>query len=35
MTSFGFSQDKAMRALEKNDFNMDKALQWLADGNDD
>lgn len=35
MQNFGFTKDKAMRALERNDFNLDKAMQWLAEGNDD
>jgi len=35
MMNFGFTRDKAMRALERNDFNSDKAMQWLAEGNDD
>jgi len=33
--NFGFTQDKAMRALEKNDFNLERALKWLSEGNDD
>jgi len=35
MKNFGFSRDKAMRALERNEFNINKAMQWLAEGNDD
>jgi hypothetical protein len=35
IVNFGFNNDKAMRALEKNNFELDKAFQWLAEGNDD
>lgn len=35
MMNFGFTRDKAMRALERNEFDLDRAMQWLAEGNDD